>query len=423
VARYYIKTFGCKVNQVESDELHAALALIDACNVDSLEEAEFVIVNTCTVTGEADRKVRKELRKAARTENVLAVIVTGCSAALKKEELREIDEKVFVLAARDEIPAFIARMTEEWVFADEVDAERPEHPASTSSAALAKRVRVPVKVQDGCESFCSYCIVPFVRGACLSVPADEVVGRVHELANLGVKEVVLTGINLGNYADGECSNLAALLGRLQAETDIYRVRLSSIEPGDVAGELLSFLRPSADGSMPLLCEHLHIPLQSGSDYVLGEMNRRYTVDDFREIVRAIRQVNPHTAITTDVIVGYPCEDDEDFQQTLDLVQKIGFANVHVFRYSPREGTAAASLMPLDPQLIKQRAQRLQELADQQAADFKQQLTGKKLEVIIETVDDALGVANGTSREYLRPSLPVDSLPKNVQAGDIVTLSL
>jgi len=479
MARYFIKTFGCKVNQVESDELHAALDSIDAYSVDFLEDADFVIVNTCTVTGEADRKVRKELRKAARIESVLAVIVTGCSAVLLQKELRALDEKIFVLADRSEIPAFIARMSEAMFLpdvygrlsAEEADeqcsgqltssslrsvrksvqgtvsltplafshccgahnhsqrvAERPEHRSSTSSATPSKiaesgnnvlergRVRVAVKVQDGCESFCSYCIVPFARGACSSVGADEVVGRVRELAGLGVKEVVLTGINLGNYSDGDCSGIAALLGRLQVETDIYRVRLSSIEPRDVADELLEFMRPSVEGSKPLLCEHLHIPLQSGSDYVLGEMNRSYTAADFRELVRRIRQVNPHTAITTDIIAGYPCEDEEDFQQTLDLVQEINFAKIHVFRYSSREGTAAASLKPLDPQQIKQRVQKLQELADQQSANFKQQLTGKKLELIIETVNTSTNTATGTTREYLRLTLP----SKNYNPGEIIT---
>ncbi|MCL2526366.1 MAG: tRNA (N(6)-L-threonylcarbamoyladenosine(37)-C(2))-methylthiotransferase MtaB [Coriobacteriia bacterium] len=416
MARYFIKTFGCKVNQVESDELAEKLAAMGAQSVDSALDADIVIVNTCTVTGEADRKVRKELRKLARFPQVAAVIVTGCSAVLLKDELEALDEKITALPTRDVIPAFMAEFSQVLplvTFDDE---------NISSSSSLRKRIRVPVKVQDGCEDFCSYCIVPFARGGCTSVPADQVIERIEMLVVTGTKEVILTGINLGNYQDQSGGDLAALLRRIQSETDIYRVRLSSIEPRHVSDELIQIL---AEGS--LLCEHLHIPMQSGSDYVLGDMNRQYSAAEFKQLIERIRDAAPQTAISTDIIVGYPSEGDDDFEQTLELVRELNFAKIHVFRFSPREGTAAARLKPLNPRVVRQRAQALQELADLDALRHYDNLAGAMVEIIVEDIDLTAETFVGTTRQYLHLKLPLSMLDtctrEELQAGDIVKISL
>jgi len=414
MARYFIKTFGCKVNQVESDDLYAALAKRGMQSVSAAVEADIVIVNTCTVTGEADRKVRKELRKAARLPNVTAVIATGCSATLRKDELEELDEKITVLSDRENIPDYLSAYSESLPIIARLEYDVP---------SALPRIRIPVKVQDGCEDFCSYCIVPFARGACTSVDADEVIARIQALAEGGTKEVILTGINLGNYNTVGASSLVELLHRIQKETDIYRVRLSSIEPRHVSDELLEFLKPLSDGSHTILCEHLHIPLQSGSDCVLGDMNRNYSVDEFRRLVQRIRAANPNTAITTDIIVGYPSEGDDDFAQTLELARELGFAKIHVFRYSPREGTAAARLRPLNSNLLRKRAQILQEQASKDADVYLESRRGEELELVIEAIDEDASTITGTSREYLRLTVPATEGRLDGQPGDLIKMRL
>jgi len=410
MARYHIKTFGCKVNQVESDDLHAVLMKKGMQAVSAAVEADIVIVNTCTVTGEADRKVRKELRRSARLPNVHAVIVIGCSATLKKDELEALDEKITVLPNRESIPNHLADYAKNLPLIADLDDDLP--------SALSTRIRVPVKVQDGCEDFCSYCIVPFARGNCTSVNADEVLDKIKSLVAVGTKEVILTGINLGNYTSDGAHSLAVLIQRIQEETDLYRLRLSSIEPKHVSDELLVFLKPPPDGSRNILCEHLHIPLQSGSDYVLGDMNRSYSVEEFREVAQRIRAANPNTAITTDIIVGYPSEGDDDFTQTLELVKELRFAKIHVFRYSPREGTAAARLKPLNSNLVRKRAQILQDQADRDAEAYFESRQGEELELIVEILDEAAGTVTGTSREYLRLSIPA----AEHKPGDLVRIT-
>jgi len=401
-ASYFIKTFGCKVNQVESDEVHATLSGRRMVSAATAADASILIVNTCTVTAEADRKVRKELRRLARQPNTSVVIVTGCSAVLLKEQLEELDQKIKVIADRDKISDYIFQLAETY----------GEH--FPSSFADTKRIRVPVKVQDGCEDFCSYCIVPFARGACTSISSDDIVARIQALAETGTKEAVLTGINLGNYESG----IPVLLSRIQRETDIYRVRLSSIEPRHVTDELLAFMKFAGD-KPGLLCEHLHIPLQSGSDYILSEMNRKYSVDDFCAVVKRIREACPHAAISTDVIVGYPGEGEDDFRQTLELVREIGFAKAHVFRYSRREGTAAALLEPLDPHIVKWRAQALQEQVDMDALRYLESRKGKELEMVVEAINKDAGTISGTTREYLRLTRP----HTNQRPGDLINFSI
>ena len=412
MARYYIKTFGCKVNQVESDELHASLQSMGMQSSDNPARCDFIIVNTCTVTGEADKKVRKELRRSARLSNIMGVVVTGCAAKLNEEELESLDEKIYVLTDRSKIPSFFASFSEVLPITDAADLSEDEHMVSS------RRVRVPVKIQDGCEDFCSYCIVPFARGTCSSVSPDAIIQRVKSLVEAGTKEIILTGINLGNYTDGNSdsgSSLVRLLRRIQNESSLHRVRLSSIEPRHVCDDLISFL--SEEDS--ILCGHLHIPLQSGSDYVLGDMNRSYSANEYLQLVERLRVAIPDIAISTDLIVAYPSETEEDFEATLDLCSQLRFADAHIFRYSPREGTAAAHLKPLSPKIIRRRAQTLREELEKSSSEYRTSRLGSQMEVIVEQVDEEKGLATGTSREYLRVKIPLD----NHRVGDLVSTEL
>lgn len=388
VLSLYVKTLGCKVNQVESEGLMQSLAHFNVELAHCAEEADIVVVNTCSVTHEADAKTRKSLRKIAREPRVQLVIPTGCSAALHQEQLEALDEKVTVIVDKTAVAPFIAqRFNLQETDEQSLREMRAEHPTLF-------RTRSFVKVQDGCENFCSYCIVPYARGAMRSQDAFEVRDEVERLAQNDVKEIVLTGINVGRYKD-ESHNIASLtdLIHLLSETAISRIRISSIEPIHIDDD---FIRLFGEGSK--VCEHLHIPLQSGSDTVLERMNRNYTCDEFLEIVKKLKQVVPHIALTTDVIVGFPGETEEEFCDTLDLCQKCGFSKIHVFRYSKRQGTPAAEMPQLDPQIAIERAARLRDLGAKLAHAYEEQQSGRLLEVLVESEQD--GMLKATSREHL-----------------------
>lgn len=380
-----IHTLGCKVNQVESEQIAGELASRFSLPAD---QPYAVVINTCAVTGEAEAKTRKAIRRAAAEPNVLVVAVTGCAASVSGEALASLDPKVLVVTDK----GAVAEAVEEFLAARGIEL------AEGTGLAEHHRTRRAVKVQDGCENFCSYCIVPYARGAGSSTPLDEVVGIVRALVAEGVGEVVLTGINIGKYRDRASGGSLADLVTAIRSTGLHRLRLSSIEPPDVTDALLSALSVGGFG-----CEHLHIPLQSGSDNTLGAMSRRYTVTEFEETVARVRKVWPNVAITTDVIVGFPGETDDDFEATLAVCRRIGFSRIHVFRFSPRSGTPAAEMAMVDPRVASARAEALRELADELAANYAQTHAGADLEVVVER--SVAGVAHVTSREYMHFAVP------------------
>lgn len=400
-----VQTLGCKVNQVESEQIAGEIA-----ERFSIGEADprVIVINTCAVTGEAEAKTRKAIRRAAADPSVLVVVVTGCAANVSGAALNEIDPKVLVVRDKHlvsaEVQSFLVRQ---------------DVALTPGDGSVPHRTRRAVKVQDGCENYCSYCIVPYARGGASSTSLDSVVRHVQDLVDCGVGEVVLTGINIGKYSDPATgAQLPALVSAL-AGTGLHRVRLSSVEPPDVTDGLISALADQAFG-----CEHLHIPMQSGSDATLARMARRYTVAEFEAVVSKVRQVWPHAAVTTDVIVGFPGETDADFQETLDTCRRVGFSRIHVFRYSPRTGTPAASMAQLPARVISERAERLRQLGEELADRFEASLVGSEVEVVIERVVG--GTAHLTSREYLSYAVPADQLEAagvRVVEGAVVRMSL
>ncbi|MCL2654407.1 MAG: tRNA (N(6)-L-threonylcarbamoyladenosine(37)-C(2))-methylthiotransferase MtaB [Coriobacteriia bacterium] len=418
--RIYIRTYGCKVNQVESEELAARFVAAGHELVRDEEQAQLYVINTCTVTGEADAKVRKGVRHAASLPRVEQVLVTGCGAAMHADELAALSEKVVVVRSgigdgiqfwgprsasgypSRPLKPTLRSVSETRALSDDPAASSPYRDSDTAPSARAVaavdasfHTRVAVKVQDGCENFCAYCIVPYARGASRSMRMADLLQQVAELAQGGTQEIVLTGINIGRYCDPETSaDLPALIRNLHEQTGIHRIRLSSIEPPDVTDELCALL---AEG---ILCEHLHIPLQSGSDRVLEAMGRRYTTADFTTALARVRAAALQTAVTTDVIVGFPTETDADFEATCEFCRAQAVSKIHVFRFSPRAGTPAASLSPLDPQQVAARAARLRELSAELAAAYAQSQLGRMLEWVVERIDPACGQATLTSREHL-----------------------
>ena len=368
-----IVNLGCKVNRVESDTIAKAYENRGAelCEV---PDADVVVVNTCTVTEEADKKTRKSIRRVLRQNSEANVVVTGCAAAIDPEFYRSLDSRICVV--------------------DKMDLLEEVGDGSAASSADLVRVgeefptRVSVKVQDGCNHSCTYCIVHVARGKAWSRPASEVIDEALALADAGVKEIVLTGIDLGSYsyaAGDRRVRLGALVRMILDSLDAcghadVRLRIGSIEPRSLDKEFVSILAES-DGRV---CRHLHLPLQSGSSRVLGEMNRPYTAQDFLEIATMLKREVGDISLTTDVIVGFPGETEQDFQETLALAREVGFTKIHVFRYSRREGTPAAErLDQISSEVKERRAHELSALGDELRLDYAKRHIGKLERIAIE----------------------------------------
>lgn len=387
---FEVVNLGCKVNRVESDRFEAALRTSGFQGSEG-HGADVVVVNTCTVTGEAEKKTRKAVRRALRRNPQAIVYVTGCAAALDAATYQAMDGRVRVLGKSELLE----------------ELQHPVEGCSAPQAALpADRVRVGVKVQDGCSNACTYCIVHVARGPARSVAPDGVIAQCCSLVEEGVPEVVLTGINLGAY-EWEGMGLSGLLERLLEEVPwgtSSRMRLSSLEPQDVTEGLVKVIARSQG----LICRHLHLPLQSGSSRMLHQMGRRYDAPAFAATVELLRGLLPTLSLTTDVIVGFPGETEEDFQATLSLCEQAAFSKIHVFPYSLRAGTPAAKRPDQIPFAVKQeRARILRSLSGElRRLDLIRRL-GSRERVVIE--QEAQGRTESYHEVPVSPELPVGVL--------------
>lgn len=370
LAAYY--TLGCKVNQYETEKIREDMEHRGIRTVPFGSFADVYVINTCTVTATADSKSRKAIRGAIRRNPSALVVVTGCYAHLHPDAIQAIAGVDLVVPnfAKDSIADRITGCLREAIGAD----QQP----STVNHQLRSRTRAIVKVQDGCDNFCAYCAVPLARGVLSSRPMSEVADEVRRLAEEGHKEIVLTGIRLGRY-ESEGVSLPALIRRISELNGIERIRLSSVEPMEVSDELLQTM-----AGLRKVCRHLHVPLQSGSDEVLRRMGRPYTGADFASLIRRARDRIPELGLTTDVMVGFPGETAEQFEATVDLVREVDFSRLHVFRFSPRPGTAAEQ-MPnrLSAKELERRSRALIELGKRQAQAFAERFVGHEVEVLVE----------------------------------------
>ncbi len=385
-ARVALDTLGCKLNQAETEFLARQFALAGCRLVSSSDEADIYILNTCTVTHIADRKSRHLLRLAHRRNPEALLVATGCYAQRAQQELSQIDGVRLVLGNDDKMN-LVQLLDESGYLSQTAGVQRYRYNGSYL------RNRSFIKVQDGCNNFCAYCIVPLVRGKQKSLPYGQVIAQVKEKVAQGYKEVVLTGTEIGSYGyDG--LNLKGLLDIILSETDIMRLRLSSIQPQEINPELIELWRNTR------LCPHLHLSLQSGSDSVLKRMKRHYSTEDYQKAVSLIRSVVPEAAITTDVIVGFPGESDSEFEESYNFCQKIGFARIHVFPFSPRPSTEAAKMKgQVSDRVKKQRSQRMLALAKESAQNFRQQFLGKTMPVLWEQKNN--GIWSGLTANYIR----------------------
>lgn len=369
---------GCRVNRVELDDMAYTAERLGAQIVPA-EEADLVVINTCAVTGEAEAKTRKAIRKHAALPQSPLVLATGCVAALFSNELTQLGEHVLVEIDKRHVPL---RAMQELGFVVDTRNLVPKEQLQ-SILTPTGRTRPGIKIQDGCDHRCTFCIVWKARGPGRSLPYKQVVERVQEQYDQGVKEVVLTGINLGcyhtHYNNKDC-DIATLLENLLKDTDISRIRLSSIEPQDVSGHLLDVIAHSSGR----IASYLHIPLQSGCDATLRRMGRAYTLDDYMATIQLAKKMLPSLSLGCDLIVGFPGETDEEFAQSMQTCKEAFFAKMHIFRYSKRPGTPAAQAPnQVDPQVMNERAKQARELAIYMRQASAASLAGKTDYVVIQ----------------------------------------
>lgn len=372
-----LTTLGCKVNQADSDDWLRQFSRRGYEVVDFDQTADAYIVNTCTVTHVADRKARQLLRQARRQNPAALVVATGCYASVAPDDLaRQVDVDLIV-GDRDK-PRLVDLVHEKL----EGDDEQPHEALADGPRLFGARHRGFVKIGDGCDKFCSFCIIPYARGRARSADPESVVRRVSELAEAGFREIVLTAVHMGTYGRDlvEPTTLHDLVRRVLTETPVERLRLSSIEPEDFDPEILALW------SDRRLCRHFHLALDSGCDATLQRMRRRYTADGYRALVETIRAAVSGVAITTDVMVGFPGEDLAEFEISRRFVESIGFAGIHVFPYSPRRRTTASKLPgQVDPPEKRRRAEEMLRLGARSAGDFRASLLGQTVSVLYEDI--------------------------------------
>jgi len=388
---FSIITLGCKVNQYESQQIRQLLEQLGLAIVEIHQNPDLVIVNTCCVTHTASAKSRQYTRKARRLNPDAVIVVSGCLPTVQIGELNTLDKKTYIIRNHENTAPALS-----WIVngnsinpnsnCENNLAAQPKLPQLTS---FKDHTRAYLKVQDGCDGYCTYCIVPKTRPIVQNKPLEAVLKEAQALVEAGHKEIVVTGIFLGAYGqktvrrkkwpEHQNGKLTDLLDKMAKIPNLARIRLSSLEPADATTRLLdTFCRHS--NIMP----HLHLSLQSGSNAVLKKMSRQYTADEFRHKLRLIKTRLDRPAITTDLIVGFPGETDDDFQQTVNLAKDVGFAKMHIFSFSPRKGTPAAAIQDKVPdKVIKQRSKILHNLNTKLAREFRQQFLGETAVILTE----------------------------------------
>jgi threonylcarbamoyladenosine tRNA methylthiotransferase MtaB len=404
---FSVQTLGCKVNQADSEAIAAELIAHGLRPAPDGTGADVVVVNTCTVTHLGDRSSRQMLSQARRAAPEAVLVATGCYAQVAPQAVAALPGVDLVVpnTEKDAIAAtIVARMAAPTRTAIPLPVfPVAENPDDLLLAEVLGKTRVQVKVQDGCDNRCTYCIVPTARGPSRSRPIREIVAFVQRKAAAGIQEVVLTGIHLGDYHPTPDTDLGDLIAALLAETTMPRIRVSSLEPEDFRLDWL------AHWANPRMCRHLHLPLQSGSDAVLRKMARRYTSARYRAIAATAYAAIPDLALTTDIIAGFPGETEDDAARTLALAEELRFAKLHVFRFSPRAGTAAARMRPVVAEPVKRaRSDRLLALNAALAREFRAHYVGRRVNVLWESRKP--WGWEGLTDNYLRVELRDSALP-------------
>ena len=386
-------TLGCKVNQYETNAMMQKMIEHGYKIVNFENKADIYIINTCTVTNMADKKSRQMLRRVKEINPNSILVAVGCYAQVAKERLQQIPEIDLILGTNEKnnIVEYINQAIEsktESVYISDV-LHQTEF-LDFGDVTYTEKTRAVIKVQDGCNQFCSYCIIPYARGRIRSRLPSSVVNEIKLITQKGIKEVVITGIHIASYGKDftketlsemkkEEYKLIDLLEEIQAIQGIERIRLGSLEPTLITQEFVNRLR-----KLPKICDHFHLSLQSGCDETLKRMNRKYKTEQFEKIVELLRKAYPQVHLTTDIIVGFPGETEQEFNTTYEFLSKIKFYKMHIFKYSPRSGTVAAKMLDqIDGNVKEERSNKLIELSNKNEQEYNKKYVGKQVEILIE----------------------------------------
>lgn len=391
--KFNIVTFGCKVNQYESNMMKERMLSSNFFYVENISEANIIVVNTCSVTNVADKKCLKMIRRIKREYPNSILVVAGCSSQNKQEIYENLDIDILI-GNKDKskidilLKEYIKTHKKYVKFYNDRKLDFEDMLISDYN-----HIRAFIKIEDGCDNFCSYCIIPYVRGSVRSKNFETVIKEAKLLTQKGHKEIVLTGIHTGHYMDNGY-DLTDLINELSKIEDLLRIRISSIEITELNDKFLNMLSTNKK-----VCDHLHIPLQAGSDEILKKMNRKYDLKYYEEKIKKIRMIRPDISITTDIIVGFPYETDKLFNETLEFSRKMNFSKIHVFPYSIRLGTSAAN-MPnqVDESIKKERVKKLMDLSETMEKEYYNKFVGKELDILVEECDNNVSI--GHSSNYL-----------------------
>lgn len=408
-----LHNLGCKVNAYETEAMQQMLEQSGYEIVGFTDKADVYIINTCTVTNIADRKSRQMLHKAKKMNPDAIVVATGCYAQASKDQI-ELDECVDIIVGNNKKKDIINILNEyesDHELSHVIDINHTTEYEELELESSLEHTRAIIKVQDGCNQFCSYCIIPYARGRVRSRKTDQVIKEVEKLSAKGFKEVVLTGIHLSSYGvDLEGEDLLSLVVAVSKVEGIKRIRLGSLEPRIITEEFASTL-----SSLKNMCPHFHLSLQSGCDKTLKRMNRRYSAQEYYEKCNLLRKYFNNPAITTDVIVGFPGETEEEFNITEEYVTKIDFFEIHVFKYSKRQGTKAADMLEqVDENIKNERSAKLLSITKKQSENYLNSQIGKELEILVEEEIQIDGTKYfvGHSKEYVKTLIKSDENLEN-----------
>lgn len=392
-------TLGCKVNLYDSEAMAELFAEKGYEIADFDEVADIYVINTCTVTNFGDKKSRQMIRRARRRNPDSIIVATGCYAQVSPETVAGIDGINIVIGTKDRskvVEIVENYRAEQGVLNAVRDIKGEKEFERLKVSKLKDRTRAYIKIQEGCNRYCSYCIIPYARGPVRSRKPEDIMDEVKALARNGFKEVVLTGIHVASYGiDLGNITLADIIEMVHEVDGIERIRFSSMEPRAVSDEFIERM-----SKLQKVCEHYHLSLQSGSDTTLKNMNRKYTSEEYAAACERLRKAFPHVAITTDIIVGFPTETEENFKESYDFAKKVKLSKIHVFPYSPKEGTPAAKMRPqVAPEVKNERSHKMLELSDKLNREFMSAYINKPMEVLFERLDN--GYYEGHTRNYIK----------------------
>ncbi|MGN0394793.1 MAG: tRNA (N(6)-L-threonylcarbamoyladenosine(37)-C(2))-methylthiotransferase MtaB [Coprococcus sp.] len=408
-------TLGCKTNQYETDAMMEILENAGARQVPFEEKADIYIINTCSVTNMADKKSRQMIHRARKANPDAIVVACGCYVQAQEEKLKE-DTSLDIIVGNNkkkDIADIIETYMNENKKCSVLDISAEKEYEEIHISKVSNHTRAYVKIQDGCNQFCTYCIIPYIRGRIRSRDEKEIIAEIEALAASGVKEVVLTGIHISSYGKDKENGiyLADLVECISKIKAIKRIRLGSLEPNIITEEFVARMSKN-----PKVCPHFHLSLQSGCNAVLKRMNRKYTCEEYLEKCELLRRAYDRPAITTDVIVGFPGETDEEFQQTLDYLTKLNLYEMHIFKYSPRQGTIAAD-MPgqVSPDKKNIRSDELLKLSERNKESYERSFTGEELQVLVEEIIKKEGKTylRGHTERYM--CVDIETGEKNAEA--------